>query len=52
VDGVWQRAAQPEHLQGQRPGQDHHAINTDRKARSHIRQLEALGFTVTLARAA
>jgi transposase len=27
-------------------------INTDRKARSHIRQLEALGFTVTVARAA
>jgi transposase len=27
-------------------------INTARKARSHIRQLEALGFTVTVARAA
>jgi transposase len=27
-------------------------INTDRKARSHIRQLEAPGFTVTVARAA
>jgi transposase len=27
-------------------------INTDRKARSHIRQLEAPGFTVTIARAA
>jgi transposase len=27
-------------------------IDTDRKTRNHIRQLEALGFTVTLAPAA
>jgi hypothetical protein len=35
-------------------GPDYHAnrIDTARKARNHIRQLEALGFTVTLAPAA
>ena len=35
-------------------GADYYAsrIDTGRKARSHIRQLEALGFTVTLAPAA
>jgi transposase len=35
-------------------GADYHdnRIDTDRKARSHIRQLEALGFTVTLTTAA
>jgi transposase len=35
-------------------GADYHAsrINKERKARSHIRQLEALGFTVTLVPAA
>ena len=35
-------------------GSGYHAsrIDTGRKARSHIRQLEALGFTVTLAQAA
>ncbi len=35
-------------------GADYHAsrIDTARKARNHIRQLEALGFTVTLAPAA
>jgi transposase len=35
-------------------GADYHAsrIDTDRQARSHIRQLEALGFTVTLTTAA
>jgi hypothetical protein len=27
-------------------------LDTDRRARNHIRQLEALGFTVTLAHAA
>jgi len=35
-------------------GADYYASRTDkdRKARNHIRQLEALGFTVTLATAA
>ncbi|MFL6191697.1 MAG: hypothetical protein ACJ75E_17970 [Actinomycetes bacterium] len=35
-------------------GPDYHAnrIDTARKARNHIRQLEALGFTVTLTPAA
>jgi transposase len=35
-------------------GAGYHAsrIDTDRKARNHIRQLEALGFTVTIAQAA
>jgi transposase len=35
-------------------GADYHAsrIDTDKKTRNHIRQLEALGFTVTLAPAA
>jgi transposase len=35
-------------------GAGHYASRTDngRKARGHIRQLEALGFTVTLAQAA
>ena len=35
-------------------GADYHAtrINTQRKARGHIRQLEALGYTVTLTQAA
>ena len=35
-------------------GSDYHAtrINTQRKARGHIRQLEALGYTVTLTQAA
>jgi transposase len=36
------------------PGDDFYltTINTDRKARTHIRQLEALGFTVTVTPAA
>ena len=35
-------------------GARHYAsrTDTDRKTRSHVRQLEALGFTVTLAQAA
>ena len=35
-------------------GEDYYlnTIDTDRRARSHIRQLEALGYTVTLAQAA
>lgn len=33
-------------------GSGYHASRTDKKARNHIRQLEALGFTVTLAQAA
>ena len=35
-----------------RPGLLHEPHQPDRKARSHIRQLEALGFTVTLTQAA
>jgi transposase len=35
-------------------GSDHYSdqINKERKTRNHIRQLEALGYTVTLAPAA
>jgi hypothetical protein len=34
------------------PGHYETAINKNRKARSHVRQLEALGYTVTLTQAA
>jgi transposase len=34
------------------PGYYASRIDTDRKTRNHVRQLEALGFTVTLAQPA
>jgi transposase len=50
---VWQLLADPA-TRFRDLGAGYHASRTDaaRKARSHVRQLEALGFTVTLAHAA
>jgi transposase len=50
---IWQLLAHPG-ARYQDLGSGHYASRTDkdRRARSHIRQLEALGFTVTLTQAA
>ena len=50
---IWQLLADPT-ARYQDLGSDYYAsrTNKDRRARSHIRQLEALGFTVTLTQAA
>ena len=50
---IWQLLADPT-ARYQDLGPDYYAsrTNKDRRARSHIRQLEALGFTVTLTQAA
>jgi transposase len=50
---IWQLLTDPT-ARYQDLGSDYYAsrVNKDRRARGHIRQLEALGFTVTLTQAA